>query len=266
MGPPEHRARRGRGGGGRKVARRRRLKRARNLELRGAQGAQGTLQGGASRPRKGKRFRGEGSRRTRYAQLPQKLSRRPPRPLPAALPQRGSPDTPRGPARAEVRRECTASVRLPRRRPSGSGPPGKPRAERPPRSLRPRARPRPKSGGHAQWRGGGVSEAGPAVGGARVGGARRKRRWRWVGGAPAEVPARGGESGAWREAPASESWGRRARGCAAGGARPPGGRGARVSAARAPAAGGDVPLHPAVAVQPSCGDHRQAPLLAALRA
>nr|CAI9704780.1 unnamed protein product [Rangifer tarandus platyrhynchus] len=147
-------------------ARRRRLKRARNPELGVAQGAQGTLRGGASRPRKGKAFRGEGSGE-----------------------REGLPDTPRGPARAGGGGGSTASARLPRRRPSGPRPRGETLAPE-----RPRAQ--PLTGAHAQWRGGGVSEEGPAVGGGRVGGARRKRRRRGVGGprvggAPAELPARG---------------------------------------------------------------------------
>ncbi|XP_043305440.1 leucine-rich repeat-containing protein 1 [Cervus canadensis] len=107
----------------------------------GARGRQGRARYAPGRrlpTPEGKGVSGRGERRARYAQLPQKLSRRPPRPLPATPPQRGSPDTPRGPARARGRGGRTASARL-----RGADPRVPGRAKRPSRRNGPVRSPPP---------------------------------------------------------------------------------------------------------------------------
>lgn len=164
----DHAARRGGVRGRQKVpARRRRLKRARNLELRGFQGAQGTLQGGASRPRKGKRFRGEGAgeRGTRsYLRSCPAARRALPRRTLKRLPTPG-PSPSRGARGAHRQRPQAAAPTF------GFRAAGKPERSAP-RPEQPRAPPTP-----ARMRSGdGRNEAGPAVAGPGWGGRRFCRR------------------------------------------------------------------------------------------
>lgn len=81
--------------------------------------------------------------------------------------------------------------------------------------------------------------------------------------------ASSGRSGPWSPCEARASLGpatsAEQRGGRAERAPSPGLRGSGHGSGGGSGAGGDVPLHSPVAVQPSCGGHRQAPLLAGLR-
>uniref|UniRef100_A0A8I3RVW9 Leucine rich repeat containing 1 n=1 Tax=Canis lupus familiaris TaxID=9615 RepID=A0A8I3RVW9_CANLF len=214
------------------------------------------------------------SRRPRRARPPLLCPVRTPSPIGVRLPRSAGP--------------CPCRAPPPPRVPAGGGgpgapgpqvttlpgcrSPGKPGAEHPRAGKRPRARPLARMLSRAAAAASRKLGAAAAAAAARLEGGRGRPGRR----AGALGLCRGSRRSflrafgtvnpgarSWRAPePASAEW-------AAGGAQPPGGAGSEPGSPRLGSGpgggGGDVPLHPPVAVQPSCGDHRQAPLLAGLR-
>lgn len=224
VGPPEHR---GRGGGA--------AEKSRGGDT---SNAPGTRSSGAPRARKvrsraappdpgresGFGARGAGERGTRSYFRSCPAARHAPSPL---HPLKGAPRTRPGaqPERAPPASGCRgADPRVPGHRESPE------RSDPPDPSSPARA---PHAGAQAQWRGGGVSEAGPAVGGARVGGASE---------AAVALGGRGSRRGACaRLRVRSPARGASERALGPTGARVRGGRSAAAGRARSPGLGGAGP-------------------------